>query len=146
MPTSSKLVAALLYAALGWFTADLVKPLLTEGTPVGLFSPISAGFGLLVGWVFVGTRIGAGQGGPVGIGLTGSILLVFWVVLTFSGYEMVRRSMRLSYDGPVEALQSMFELAVEYLYMAAVPEVIGSLVAGGIIAGWLTGAVARRWR
>lgn len=145
MPTASKLAAALLFAVLGWITADLVKPLLEEGTPVGLFSPVAAGFGLLVGWVFVGRRIGSGQGGSVGIGLTGSVLLVFWVVLTFSGYEMTIRSMRLSYDGPIEALQGMFEQAVEYLWMAAVPNVIGALVIGGIVAGWLTGAVARRW-
>jgi len=145
MPTASKLAAALLFAALGWFSADLVKPLLPEGTKVGLFSPVSAGFGVLIGWAFVGRRIGAGLGGALGIGLTGSVLLVFWVVLAFAGYEMFIQSMRLRYDGPVEAIQAMFELGVGYLVFVAAPTVIATLILGGLGAGWLTGQVARRW-
>lgn len=145
MPTAASLFAAIFFAILGWFTADLIKPLLPEGTAVGLFSPVSAGFGLLVGWVFVGRRINAAHSGGFGIGLTGSVLLIFWVSLAFSGYEMLRFSMRKRYDGPVEALQDMFRILVEYLWLAATPSVIGALVVGGLVGGWLTERVANRW-
>lgn len=146
MPTAAKLVAALFFAALAWFTADLIKPLLPEGTAVGMFSPVSAAFGLIVGWTFTGKRIGRALGGGFGIGLTSSILLVFWVLLAFSGSEMIQHSLSKRYDGPVEALKSMMAIAVENLQMAAVPQVIGALVIGGLIGGWLTERAARRWR
>ena len=145
MPTAPKLVAAAFFAVLAWFCADLIKPLLPDGTQYGLFSPVSAAFGVLVGWVFCGKRLGQGLGGPVGIGFASSILLSFWVLLTFSGYEMLRMSMRGRYDGPMDALQNLFQIAVDYLFIAATPEVIGTLVIGGVFGGVLTGMAARRW-
>lgn len=145
MPTAARLVAALFFAALGWFCADLYKPLLAENTAVGLFSPVSAGFGLAVGWVFTGQRIERGLGSGPGIGLTSAALLVFWVLLAFSGYKMVMNSMRKYYDGPVEALQAMFGIAVDYARLALTPEVVGALVVGGLVGGLITEWTARRW-
>ena len=146
MPTSARLVGALFFAALGWFSADLFKPLLPEGTAVGLFSPIAAGFGALVGWTFTGKRADLAQSGGLGLGLTSSFLLVFWVLLTFSGYKMLQNSMRKFYDGPVDALQDMFSIGVEYLVLAGQsPQLIAALIIGGLVGGWLTEQVARRW-
>jgi len=145
MPTTAKFVGALFFAALAWFTTDMIKPLLPEGTAVGLFSPISAGLGVLIGWFFTGKRLDAGLGRGLGIGLTSSLLLVFWVLLTFSGYEMLRLSTRMRYDGPVEALQDMFSIALENMLLAATPSVLVALVVGGFFGGWLTEQVAKRW-
>jgi hypothetical protein len=146
MPTTAKLVAAVLLAALGWFSAELVKPYLDPSQPVGLFSPVSAGFGLALGWVFTGRRLQARQGTGVGIGIASAALLVFWVTLAFSGYEMITRSMRLAYDGPVEALQSMVDIGIEYLKTAAQADVIAALVVGGIAVGSITQWTVRRFR
>lgn len=145
MPTAAKLVAAICYAALGWFCADLIKPHLPEGTQVGLFSPISAALGVIVGWTFVGRRLGDGTGKPLGIGFSGAVLLAVYVLFAFSGYEMVRLSTRGRYDGPVDALQSMFELGVGYAWTVAVPEVLAAVVLGGLLCGVLTGYAARKW-
>lgn len=144
MPTTARLVAAILFAAIGWFTADLVKPLLPEGTAVARFSPISAISGFLVGWIFTGKRIL--MGGGLGLGLTSSILLLFWVLLIFSGYEMLQISMRSNqFDGPMEALQGMFGIMIKYLWLIAIPKVIGALIVGGLLAGWITEFIAKRW-
>lgn len=146
MPTSARLISALLFAAIGWFTADLVKPLLLEGTAVGRFSPISAVLGFLVGWWFTGKRLESEEAGSLGIGLTSSFLLTFWVILIFSGYEMVQLSMRSNrYDGPIEALQGMFGIAVDYIWLAATPEVVGTLAISGLFSGWITAKIAKRW-
>lgn len=146
MPTTAKLTAAVLLAVLGWFAADLVKPYLAEGRPVGLFSPISAGFGALIGWTFTGRRLHRGRGPALGIGLASAALLVFWVVLGFSLYEMVQRSMSLRYGGPTEALEAMVKIAVENLAVAAQPDVIGALLLGGAIVGGVTRWVGGRFR
>jgi len=146
MPTTARLVGALFFAALGWFCADLFKPLMPEGTAMGLFSPISGGFGALVGWTFTGKRADLHAGGGLGLGLTSSILLVFWVLLTFSGYKMLENSIRKYYDGPVQALQDMFAIATDYLRLAITnPVLVAVLVIGGLIGGWLVDQVARRW-
>jgi len=146
MPTAAKLVGAICLAVLGWFVADLIKPHLPEGTQVGLFSPISAAWGFVVGWGFTGKRLGDGTGTAVGIGMGSIFLLGFWVLLSFAGYEMIRLSTRLRYDGPVEALQDMFQIGVDYLWVAATPEVIGTLLAGGLVTGVITAFVAKRWQ
>ncbi len=146
MPTSARLISAILFAAIGWFAADLVKPLLAEGTSVGRFSPISAILGFMVGWWFTGKRLADEGAGSLGIGITSSFLLAFWVILVFSGYEMLKISMRSNrYDGPMEALQGMFGIAVDYIWLAATPEVIATLALGGLFSGWITAKIAQRW-
>ncbi len=146
MPTAARLVGALFFAALGWYAADLFKPLLPEGTAVGLFSPISGGWGALVGWTFTGKRADQIQAGGAGIGLTSSFLLVFWVLLTFSGYRMLQKALNKLYPGPVEAVQDVFSIAVGYLQLAAQGTgLIAALVVGGMFGGWLSVQAARRW-
>lgn len=146
MPTSARLVGAILLAALGWLGAELVKPYLPEAQPVGWFSPVAAAVGVVVGWSFTGRRLDAGNGTAMGIGLTSAALLALAVVLGFSGYEMVRRSLRVAYDGPVEALQDLVDIALAHLAVAAQPDVALALVAGGLLVGAITQWVARRFR
>ena len=145
MPTTARMVAAILFAVLAWFVADFIKPVLPEGTDVTKFSPISAGFGALVGWFFTGKRLDAGLGSGFGIGLTSSLLLSFWMLLAFSGSKMIKLSMRNRYDGPVEALQDMFGIGIGYIVLAGTPVVLVTLFVGGLVGGWITEQVARRW-
>jgi hypothetical protein len=146
MPTTARLVAALLMAALGWLVAVLAVAYLPEGQPVGSFAPIAAGWGLVVGWVWTGTRIQTGVGNPLGTGLIGVVIWVFWMLLSFSGYEMIRRATRVRYDGPVEGLEDMMSISVEYLRDQGQPDIIAALVIGGAATGVITAWVARRFR
>jgi hypothetical protein len=145
MPTAAKLIGAIVFAALAYFVSDLVKPLLPEGTQVGLMSPINAFFGLLMGWRIMGRGAGNGYMSSMGYGLTTMVAIVFWCLLLWGGYEMTRRAMRLYYDGPVEALQEMTVLMAEYGRTALDPQVIGAAVVGSLLASMLTEFFARRW-
>jgi hypothetical protein len=53
--------------------------------------------------------------------------------------------MRLRYDGPMEALQDMGAMMIEFARTMATPTVIGSLIVGGLFFGWLTEQVSRRY-
>ncbi|KMW57095.1 hypothetical protein AIOL_002053 [Candidatus Rhodobacter oscarellae] len=53
----AKLFAAILFAVLGYFVADLVGGHLPPEKPQGMLREITAFFGLLVGWMFLGRRI-----------------------------------------------------------------------------------------
>lgn len=145
MPTGGKLIGAILFAMLAYFITDLIKPLLPEGTKIGLFSPINAVIGLVMGWRVMGRGAGESYRRSFGYGFTTLAAIIFWSLITWSGYEMIRRSMRLYYDGPVEALQEMAALAVEYARLAAVQEVLIPAVVGTIFVSWLTEFFARRW-
>jgi hypothetical protein len=145
MPTASKLVAALLFGALAFFVSDLVKPLLEEGTQVGLFSLVNTLVGVLMGWRISGARVGYSMQASLGYGITTVAATVFWCLFIWAGYLMVESSMRLRYDGPMEALQDMGAMMIEFAGTMATPTVIGSLIVGGLFFGWLTEQVSRRY-
>jgi hypothetical protein len=145
MPTASKLIAGLLFGALAFFVSDLIKPLLEEGTQVGLFSLVNTLVGVLMGWRISGARAGHSIQASLGYGITTVAATVFWCLLIWAGYLMVEASMRLRYDGPMEALQDMGAMMLEFAQTMATPTVIGSLVVGGLFFGWLTEQVSRRY-
>jgi len=145
MPTASKLFGAVYFAAMAWFACDLVVPLLPEGTQVGWFNPIMAITGWVMGWLMAGGRAGDGTVSGFGYGLTTSLLIVFWGVLIWSGYEMITLSTKGRYGGPVIALQAMVAIAIDYLKLISTPEVLGTLVVGGMFGGWLAEWAAKRW-
>ena len=145
MPTGGKLIAALTFAALAYFISDLIKPLLPEGTNVSRLSEINALVGLAMGWTVMGNGAGKTYRQSLGYGFTTLAATVFWSLLIWSGYEMLQRSVKLYYDGPVEALQEMAALYVEYARTAAVQEVMIPALVGALFVSWLTEYFARRW-
>ncbi len=145
MPTGGKLIGALVFAALAYFLTDLIKPLLPEGTQVGWFSPINSAIGFLMGWTILGKGAGKTYRQAFGYGFTTLAATVFWSLIWWAGYNMIKQSMRLRYDGPVEALQEMAQQVVVYAKLAAVPEVIWPAVVGTAFVSWFTEFFARRW-
>jgi hypothetical protein len=145
MPTAGKLIGAIAFAALAYFITDLVKPLLPEGTQVGWFSPINALVGLAMGWTIMGKGARKTYRQAFGFGLTTLAATVFWCLVVWAGYEMLRRSMRLYYDGAMEALQDMAGLVLGYGKLAAVSEVVIPAIVGALFMSWLTEFFARRW-
>ena len=145
MPTASKLVAALLMAALAWYVATLIVPYLPEQTKVDLFHPTAAFYGLLVGWLFLGPKAGRGVVNAMGFGLTASVVFLLVASFWFAGYEMIIRSLRRTYEGPIEALEGMFEIAVSNLVYVNHIEIIAVLIVGGFVIGILTELTSRVW-
>lgn len=145
MPTAAKLVAAILTAALGYFVADVIIPHLPEQDRDNWMREVSAFLGLIIGWRFLGWRIGGGYSQALGLGLSTSLVLFVTGAVVFAGYEMLIRSLRKSYDGPVEAIEGMVGIAVENLEYVQHADVIATFVIGGFIVGLLTEMAARRW-
>ena len=145
MPTAAKLIAAAFFGALAWFASDLVKPLLPEGTQTGWFNETMAAVGLFSGWIMAGKRAGDGWWASFGYGLTSSVLIVFWGVLIFAGYEMLDLSLKSRFGGPMQAIKAMIGIGIDYAMLIATPSIIGTLVVGGLFGGWLAEWVARRW-
>lgn len=146
MPTMAKLFGAASVAVLGYLVADKVGGHLPEEAQQVALRPLSAFFGLIVGWRFLGRRSGHGFKSAVGLGITSSIALLLICLTYFSGYEMIRRAMRLAYGGdPFAAIKDMVQIALESTEFIGHPDVIAYLLVGGILAGVLVDFVARRW-
>ncbi len=147
MPTAGKLIAAISFAFLAYFVSDLVKPLLesTEGTRVGALSRTNAIIGLLMGWTILGKGAGKTYRQAFGYGLTTLAATAFWCIVFWSGYKMVLRSMDMRYDGAMQALQGMAQLAIDFTKLAAVQEVVIPAIVGALFLSWFTEFFARRW-
>ncbi|HHB80865.1 MAG TPA: TrgA family protein [Aliiroseovarius sp.] len=146
MPTTSRLVAAILMAGRAWSGAQNARAYVPEGKPVGLFAPVSAAIGVGTGWFWTGRQIEKGAASGMSLGFVGAGIALFWVVVGFSGYEMVQRAMKLRYHGPVEGLEDMVGIAVDYLRDQARLDVMGLLGLGGAVIGAIVQWVARRFR
>jgi nitrogen fixation/metabolism regulation signal transduction histidine kinase len=146
MPTAAKVVAALFFAALGYFSADLVKPLLPEGTRTQWMNEVVALFGVLMGWNVVGSRVGDGVRASLGYGITAALLVTIWSVGAFALADMLERSMDRRYRGVMDALQDMVRLISEFGLLIMVPSIFVAVVVGGAVGGWLSEWASRRWK
>lgn len=146
MPTAAKLISAILLGALGYFAADAIGAHLPEALRQGMLRPVGIAFGVIIGWRFLGPRAKVGLGNAVAIGLSAVLLQLVCAIFAFAFFDMIRRSLRKAYGGnPVEALEDMFQIAVEYLEYLAFPDVVAVLVGGGALCGVIASVVARRW-
>ncbi|MGJ8596599.1 TrgA family protein [Sulfitobacter sp.] len=146
MPTAARLVAGILLAILGWVLSDIVRPLMPEGTAFGWFNYVNAFIGLCVGWSVIGSRVGRGFVASINNGVTGTAVLILWCLFVHSCYEMFRLAMRNRYDGPMEALTSIFLIGSEFGIMIATPTFFGVAVAGALVVGIAADAAGKRWR
>lgn len=145
MPTAARFVGAVMFAALGWYVSGLIVPLFPEGTDMGWFTEVNAALGLFVGWKVAGPRGGTGYGAALSYGLTTAFALFALGLFLHSSYTMIEKSLRKLYDGPMEAVVSVFELMIEHAVLVATPQVIGTFVIGGLVGGLVTEFFGRRF-
>jgi hypothetical protein len=146
MPTAAKLVAAIVFAALAYLAAEVYKVGVPERTVWGVFNVICAAVGALCGWFVMGRLAGRGYGAAMGYGLRTTVTFVFWIVVGFSIYQMILRSMNLRYGGPMEAIVGTFDLMIEYGQSMATGMMIATLLTGGVVAGAIVEWAGRRWK
>ncbi|KIT15965.1 TrgA family protein [Jannaschia aquimarina] len=153
MPTPAKLVAAILMAAVAWFTAEaVVRYALPEGSSVGRFREICAVIGLFFGWRMLG-RAATGVRGrgdkivnSLTMGMATSLAILVLAVFLHGFYQMISESMKLAYDQPGKAATAMIGFIKEDFILVANPIIIGVLLGGGAVAGLMAGVTGRVWR
>lgn len=146
MPTSAKLAAAVLFAALAWWVSELAKPLFPEGTDLGLFAEYNAAIGAVIGWRVAGARARTTWPNAVAYGLTAAAGTVILTLLLYSTMIMLSQSTRKVYEGPVEALVDVVRLMLENTRFIGTPEILATLIVGGVLGGLATEWVARNYR
>jgi hypothetical protein len=145
MPTAGKLFGAATMAIICWLISGFIPPLLPEGSQTGMLQPVNAAVGFVMGWSILGRNAGNGLVATVGHASTAMVAVVFWCLLIWSGNEMLDKSMKLRYNGPIEALQDMAVMAIESLRLIGTVEIVAAMVIGVLIAAVTTESAASRW-
>ncbi len=145
MPTFGKLIGAVLFGALAWYTSLLIVPLFPEDTYMGRFQEINTACGLVAGWKIAGSRAGTGYVASFSYGLTALVAMVVMALFFNSFAMMIQRSLRKLYDGPGEAVTDVFALFVEHATMMMTPEIMATLLIGGFGGGLITEFFGRRF-
>uniref|UniRef100_UPI00404857D8 TrgA family protein n=1 Tax=Yoonia sp. TaxID=2212373 RepID=UPI00404857D8 len=144
MPTAARLTAAILFAIVGYFIFTAMVPSFGDDVIPRYLLPLSIGTGLWSGWVLCGPNAHGVRSG-VGTGFTAIVGMVFLIMFILSFVQMIQLSLRRRYDGPMEAIVDVFTLMYENVMMFATPEMGVTLLAGGFIAGFLTGVMGKRY-
>jgi hypothetical protein len=144
MPTAGRLVGAITFALLGAYLAYLTAPLFKEGRIPSYWWPLTIGAGLWAGWVVVGARVGRGYRAAMGNGITGIAAQIFWILFVLSAVDMIKKSLRKSYDNPLEAVVNVFELGAEHAVVLGTKEVIVFAIAAAIVSAVLAEYFSRR--
>jgi small-conductance mechanosensitive channel len=145
MPSAIRLAGFVVFAAMGWVVSEMIIPLMPEGTNPGGFSIYNAILGAILGWVMMKPSVARSPSGPMGAGITTAVAIVFWGLFFHALAEMIKQSMRMRYDGPVEAVVNIFQIMMDYGVMIAAPAVIITTLVFGALGGIFCGAVAKRW-
>ncbi len=146
MPTASKLAAAVAFAIVAFFAANAFATHMPEGSNPGWIREVSALTGLCVGWFSWNRQpVNKDMMSLAGVGMRTSLITTFWVLLIFSIYLMIRKSMRMMYDGPMEAVLGIFEMMLEQGKELRYADVLTILGIGGAFGGIFAGWAGRRW-
>ena len=147
MPTAAKFIGAVAFAIVGLLAALAYIPHLPEGegTDTGWFPEITAAVGFLIGWRTVGAQARRGYSDAVSLGLRASLLVVFWALLGFSIYFMIRNSTKMQYGNAGDAVLAVPIIMLQYGKLLWAQNVLATLIIGGVIGGAVTEFTGRRW-
>lgn len=145
MPDAAKLVAGLGMALLAFIVSGMIMPLFEEEMNFGYFTHVNIVLGFIVGWIVIGRRAGRGMISAINVGLTGAVALVFWGLFVQSSNEMTRLAMKNRFDGPFEALVSIFEIGADWAILMTTVPIWATLLIGGVIVGFATEFAWRAW-
>jgi len=145
MPTFGRLCAAVLFGALMWHVSQLARPLFPFGDIPWRWWEINVAIGVIIGWTVCGSRLGGGIWPAISAGITSIVALGFWVLFAHAFVDMLDRALNKRYDGPMEAVVSVFALMLDHARILADPVLLGYFAGGIVIAALLAGLVARRF-
>lgn len=145
MPTAAKMIAAIALAITGILTAGAVIPHMPEGQPIKWLYQVSIIVPIVAGWRVVGRLIGKGYRLSFNVGLYATVVATFFTLLFFAIGEMLKRSTRNQYDGPMDAIVNMFGVFLEYAVLLLNPGPAMYLVICAVILGPLAEFGHRKW-
>lgn len=145
MPTGAKLLGAILFAITGALAAWIGIPGLPDGRQPGLLIPIATLSGVYFGWTLAGARVGNTLRQSLVLSLRTIVLMFVSTMFLIAGEEAYQRSIKLRYDGPVEAVTDIANLMIYFGEMAVQPAVLTVMGLGIVIGAVFVSWAGRVW-
>ena len=146
MPTGAKLVAAICFAVVGWILANYYSLNMPDASAAGPIREGAAVVGAIVGWMVMGPSVGKGYVEAAGSGIKTAVVLAVVALFFLALREMLDNSVKLRYDGALDAILDVFHTMAERSEALLSLGVFGTIFLGGIIGGLLTENAGRRWK
>jgi hypothetical protein len=146
MPTGAKLMAAASFAVVGWVFANYYAMNMPDASAAGPIREGAAVIGALVGWQVMGPSVGKGYVEAAGAGVKTAVVLAVVALFLLALREMLDNSVKMRYDGALDAILDVFETAVKRSQAMVSLGVFATLLIGGIVGGLLTENAGRRWK
>jgi hypothetical protein len=146
MPTGAKLMAAASFAVVGWVFANYYALNMPDASSAGPIREGAAVVGGLVGWQVMGPSVGKGYVEAAGAGIKTAVVLAVVALFLLALKEMLDNSVKMRYDGALDAILDVFETAVKRSQALVSLGVFATLLIGGIVGGILTENAGRRWK
>ncbi len=146
MPTGAKLMAAISFAVVGWILANYYAMNMPDASAAGPIREGAAVLGAIVGWMVMGPSVGKGYVEAAGSGIKTAVVLAVVALFALSLREMLDNSVKMRYDGALDAILDVFHTMAERSQALLSLGVFGTLLFGGIIGGLLTENAGRRWK
>ena len=146
MPTFAKLVAAVVFAIVGYWAAVVYNTGLPGNVSLPRLPMSMLGLGVMLGWFSMGPTAGKGYRESIAYGLRTSVLIGFLAMFGVALVIMLRKSTNRMYRAdPFAAVLDIPDLMYQYGQYLLQADVLMVLGAGGIIGGLLVELTARRW-
>lgn len=145
MPTGAKLLGAILFAITGAVAAWIGIPGLPDGRQPGLLIPIATLTGVYFGWTLAGARMGTTLRNALVLSFRTMVLMFITTMFLIAGEEAYQRSVKLRYNGPIEAVTDIANLMIYFAKMAAQPPVMTVMGIGVVLGAVFVNWAGRAW-
>ena len=146
MPTGAKLMAAVSFAVVGWVLANFYAMNMPDASAAGPIREVAALVGAITGWKVMGPAVGKGYVEAAGAGVRTAIVLAVAALFLLALAEMLDNSVKMRYDGALEALLDIFQTMARRSGALLSVGVFGTILFGGVLGGLLTENAGRRWK
>lgn len=128
-------VSAVLLGLFALYAAQIYEPLYDPEADLGTFPIWAAGVSAVVGWIFLGGRIGRAMWYSVFVSVQAVVLAALATAGFLAVGEVFKRGYRQQYDEVMEAITGYFEIVVDWLSRGLVQDFLILLAAGGVVLG-----------
>jgi len=128
-------VSALAMAVLGWIAADAYAALYADGTLLGRFNLWLAATAAVIGYTFLGSRVGRGLLFAIYYSLQAIFLTALFSAMAFAVRMVFVFGYRRIYREPAEAIGGFVDHTLRFLAFGLDGSFLLLLLTGGVAAG-----------
>lgn len=128
-------ISAVLLAVFAYFAAQAYEPLYDPQANLGNFDLWAMGVSALVGWVFLGARIGRAWWYSAFVAVQAVVLAAIATAAVLAVGEVFKLGYRRRYPEVMDAITGYFQIITDWLGRGLVRDYLIALGVGGVVIG-----------